>query len=353
MRTIDRGDAAAERRPRRRRPRAAAARATTSSCACTRSSAGWTGCAGWRRSTARTSSSTACSTTAATRELLDALDEEDRERLGFDVAGIDWDAVPQRDPPAGAARARPCRRRRSPRPTRDAGAGADEGPPALAFFDVEGVVLDTTVAHFYAWLRTRDMPELDRAAVVGRPGHARARLAAGRPALARRVQPRASTASTATCRRASCAARPPTALPDFIQPRVQHAAVRRIRAHRRRGDRVVLITGALDFLVDSLRAPRRRAGRRAAGGAHRPLHRRAGRAAADRRRPRLAGRAAWPPSTGVDWPTATPTATAWPTCRCWRSSATRTRSTRTSACRARRAGAGWPVEEWHDGRAAV
>src|SRR3954449_8564481 len=43
------------------------------------------------------------------------------------------------------------------------------------------------------------------------------------------------------------------ALPDFIQPRIQHEAVRRVRAHRRRGDHVVLMTGALDFLVDSLR----------------------------------------------------------------------------------------------------
>ena len=43
------------------------------------------------------------------------------------------------------------------------------------------------------------------------------------------------------------------ALPDFIQPRIQHEAVRRIRAHKRRGDKVILMTGALDFLVDSLR----------------------------------------------------------------------------------------------------
>jgi HAD superfamily hydrolase (TIGR01490 family) len=34
---------------------------------------------------------------------------------------------------------------------------------------------------------------------------------------------------------------------------VHQEAVRRIRAHRRRGDRVVLITGALDFLVAPLR----------------------------------------------------------------------------------------------------
>src|ERR671917_2904318 len=42
------------------------------------------------------------------------------------------------------------------------------------------------------------------------------------------------------------------ALPDFIQPRIQNEAVRRIREHKRRGDRVILITGALDFLVESL-----------------------------------------------------------------------------------------------------
>ena len=42
------------------------------------------------------------------------------------------------------------------------------------------------------------------------------------------------------------------ALPDFIQPRIQHEAVRRIREHKRRGDRVILITSALDFLVEPL-----------------------------------------------------------------------------------------------------
>ncbi|HEU0318394.1 MAG TPA: HAD-IB family hydrolase, partial [Solirubrobacteraceae bacterium] len=42
-------------------------------------------------------------------------------------------------------------------------------------------------------------------------------------------------------------------LSDFILPRLRHDAVRRIRAHRARGDRVVLVTGALDFLVEPLR----------------------------------------------------------------------------------------------------
>jgi HAD superfamily hydrolase (TIGR01490 family) len=144
---------------------------------------------------------------------------------------------------------------RSPRPRRlreRARPRLPEGRPGLAVFDVEGVVLDTTVAHFYAWLRTRDMPELDRllwsaGLLVRVPGwlqaDRRSRAAFNRafyrvyrdlPARELRAQARA-------------------ALPDFIQPRIQHEAVRRIRAHKRRGDRVILITGALDFLVDSLR----------------------------------------------------------------------------------------------------
>jgi HAD superfamily hydrolase (TIGR01490 family) len=42
-------------------------------------------------------------------------------------------------------------------------------------------------------------------------------------------------------------------LAEFILPRIQNEAVRRIRAHRRRGDRVVLMTGGLDFLMEPLR----------------------------------------------------------------------------------------------------
>jgi HAD superfamily hydrolase (TIGR01490 family) len=162
-----------------------------------------------------------------TRELLDGLHPDDREHFSFDVDEIDWDYyLGEVHLPA-------------------------EGPPALAIFDVEGVVLDSTVAHFYAWLRTRDMPELDK--LVWTTGVAtkvpgwimedrRSRTAFNRsfyrlykdlPARELRRQAR-------------------EALPDFIQPRIQNEAVRRIRQHKRRGDRVILITGALDFLVESL-----------------------------------------------------------------------------------------------------
>jgi alcohol-forming fatty acyl-CoA reductase len=186
----------------------------------------------------------------ATRELLARLAPDDRERFDFDVAGIDWEAY-FRDVHLPALRAIVAPQRAAP-PRRHEPRPGLEGPPALAFFDVEGVVLDTTIAHFYAWLRTRDMPELDRLVwsaglAVRVPGwlqvDRRSRAAFNRRfyRLYRDLPARELRAQAAE------------ALPDFIQPRIQHEAVRRIRAHRRHGDRVVLMTGALDFLVDSLR----------------------------------------------------------------------------------------------------
>jgi HAD superfamily hydrolase (TIGR01490 family) len=183
------------------------------------------------------------------RELLACLAPDDRVRFDFDTAAIDWPSY-LCDAHLPALRAMVPGRRRPPK-----SGGADviaDGPPALAIFDIEGVVLDATTAHFYAWLRGRSMAPLDRtlwlAALATRvPGYLVAdrrsradfsrgfyRLYKGLPAGELREQARAS-------------------LSDFILPRLRHDAVRRIRAHRERGDRVVLVTGALDFLVEPLR----------------------------------------------------------------------------------------------------
>jgi len=192
-------------------------------------------------------------------ELLDRLAPSDRERLSFDTAAIDWtDYLDRVHLPALRELVR------TPRPPRATGAAraraaasADgalpDGAPALAFFDVEGVVVDTTVAHYYAWLRSRGMPRLDRAVwsagVAARaPGWAladrRSRAAFNRDFYRTyRGLPAAELRAEAQ-----------SALEEHILPRLQQAAVRRIRAHRRRGDRIVLLTGAVDFLVEPLRA---------------------------------------------------------------------------------------------------
>jgi HAD superfamily hydrolase (TIGR01490 family) len=185
------------------------------------------------------------------RELLDALHPDDRVAFDFDTASIDWPSyvgdvhlpalralVPAPRPPVARNLIR--------------GAAIADGPPALAIFDVEGVVLDATVAHFYAWLRGRGMPAFDRtvwlACLAARvPGY----LVADRRSRAdfNRTFYQQYRGLPAGDLRDQAAA----ALSDFILPRLRHDAVRRIRAHRARGDRVVLVTGALDFLVEPLR----------------------------------------------------------------------------------------------------
>ena len=187
-----------------------------------------------------------------TRELLETLHDDDRERFGFDVDEIDWNVyLGEIHLPALRAIAVPPAP--GPRKTKSAGRRpAPEGPPALAIFDVEGVVLDSTVAHFYAWLRTREMPELDKlvwtAGVAARVPGWIMEDRRSRTAFNRNFYRLYKDLPSRELRRQAG-----EALPDFIQPRIQHEAVRRIREHRRRGDHVVLVTGALDFLVDSLK----------------------------------------------------------------------------------------------------
>lgn len=186
------------------------------------------------------------------RDLQARLHPDDVAAFGFDTLVIDWeDYLKNTHLPALREMIR------VPRPARPVGGASarerlGEGTPAIAFFDIEGVVLDTTVAHFYAWLRTREMATPDRYVwLLG--------LAAKAPGLIR-----ADRASRSLFNRrfyqeyrglpaAEVRAQAEEALSEFILPRVRHAAVRRIREHRRRGDRVVFVTGALDFLVEPLR----------------------------------------------------------------------------------------------------
>ena len=194
---------------------------------------------------------------SAAAQLRGELAPADRERLDFDTAAIDWRRYLDRvHLPALRRLVSPPRpaRRTGAAAGRSVDAGLPDGPSAIAFLDVEGVVVDTTIAHFYAWLRSRDMPtRLDRLAFT-------ASLAARAPGWAladRRSRAGFNRDFYRTYRglpAAELRAEAQAALEEHILPRVQQAAVRRIRAHRRRGDRVVLLTGALDFLVEPLRA---------------------------------------------------------------------------------------------------
>ncbi|MEA2179218.1 MAG: alcohol-forming fatty acyl-CoA reductase [Solirubrobacteraceae bacterium] len=188
-----------------------------------------------------------------TRALAERMDPEDRTRLPFDTAAIDWESYI-------ADVHLPALRRlvSTPRPARSIAARRatvpqlPEGPAAIAFFDVEGVVLDATIVHAYAWLRTREMPHPDRElwllSLGARTTAFRAKDRVSRAAFNREFYQRYAGLPARELRDQAA-----DALSDLILPRMHHAAVRRIRQHRARGDRVVLLTGALDFLVEPLR----------------------------------------------------------------------------------------------------
>jgi HAD superfamily hydrolase (TIGR01490 family) len=185
------------------------------------------------------------------RELLAELHPDDRVAFDFDTAGIDWPyylgevhlpalrkLLPPPRPPADPGRSR--------------GPAIADGPAGLAIFDIEGVVLDATVAHFYAWLRGRGMPALDHAIwLTGLAAKVPGFLLADR--RSRSDFNRSFYQQYRGLPAGELRDHAQATLSDFILPRLRHDAVRRIRAHRARGDRVVLITGALDFLVEPLR----------------------------------------------------------------------------------------------------
>jgi len=193
------------------------------------------------------------------RELLASLHPDDRLRFDFDTAAIEWRRYigevhlhalralvrPRR---AGPSKVRLSAGHRQPA---EGLPQLPEGPPGLAFFDLEGVVLDASLVHFYAWLRGSTMPEVDRAlwlaAIASRALRWRALDRRSRAAFNRSFYRQYRGLSAEELR-----ARAADGLSEFILPRVRHAAVRRIRAHRARGDRVVIVTGALDFLVAPL-----------------------------------------------------------------------------------------------------
>ena len=88
-------------------------------------------------------------------------------------------------------------------------------------------MLDTTIAHFYAWLRTRDMPRPDRALWLARPRRAGPGLPGDGPALARGLQPRLLPQLPRPPGGRDLRDQAAEALSELILPRVHHAAVRR------------------------------------------------------------------------------------------------------------------------------
>lgn len=183
-----------------------------------------------------------------TEALFDSLPNEDRRDFPFDPTTIDWHRylldihLPMITAPL---RFVPARRQEPQVKIAPNGAGA---PPVLAVFDIEGTIVASNVVEAYWWLRAADADGFDRARVTAAlaariPGLLRAE-GRERGEFLRQFYRLYEGASVTEIERLAA-----EVMPELLLRRLAPEAVRRIRAHRAAGHRVVFVTASLDFIV--------------------------------------------------------------------------------------------------------
>lgn len=134
------------------------------------------------------------------------------------------------------------------------GSHADDQPPILAVFDVEGTVVNSNVPETFVWLRLADVDDpLERARRLGQtlrrvPRYLKAERR-DRGEFLRMFYRHYEGVSASAVR-----ALAEESMSSLLLQRLSPAAVRRIREHRRAGHRIIFITGSLDFIVEPLQA---------------------------------------------------------------------------------------------------
>ena len=189
-------------------------------------------------------------------ELWESLDSPDQELFTFDPRTIVWDDyVPGVHLPsvvkAGRVKTTPGARTGPSRQQRLRGQVLDPNRQ-LAVFDLENTLIASNVVASYAWLASRQLPDRERGRFVART------IMEGPALLALDRQDR-SDFLRYFYRRFEHAdvdqleADSAEMFSDLILTKSFPAAIRRVRAHRAAGHRTLLITGALDFVIEPLR----------------------------------------------------------------------------------------------------
>ncbi|MDP6491952.1 MAG: HAD-IB family hydrolase [Acidimicrobiales bacterium] len=184
------------------------------------------------------------------------LDDDDRAAFCFDPRGIDWERyVPEVHLPSVVKAARAPMR-----PPSRGGQGRSErlrsqilSPDRhLAAFDLENTLIASNVVASYSWLASRHLDKRDRARFVLRTLAEAPRLLAldrlDRSDFLRYFYRRYEGAPVDQIAEDSL-----EHVNELLLARSFPAAIRRVREHRALGHRTVLITGALDFVVEPLR----------------------------------------------------------------------------------------------------
>lgn len=186
----------------------------------------------------------------------DSLDRSDQETFMFDPRLVDWDAYATGTHlPSIVEHARV---RTSP--TEKSGPSRNErlrrqvlSPDRhMAAFDLENTLIASNVVTSYAWLATRRLPNEDKARLAANLIAEAPRLLsldkADRTDFLRYFYRRYKGAPVEQLAEDSL-----DMMSALILAKSFPAAIRRVRKHRELGHRTVLITGALDFVVEPLR----------------------------------------------------------------------------------------------------
>ncbi|MGH9285275.1 MAG: HAD-IB family phosphatase, partial [Acidimicrobiales bacterium] len=200
--------------------------------------------------------------------LWSGLDEADQRDFCFDPAAIDWPRyLHEVHLPSVVAQARV--RTTGPRKAGGKAKGAAPAPEGwnraerarlavlaperhIAFFDLENTLIASNVVESYSWLATRHMADGERARFTARMLREAPSLLTldrrDRGDFLRHFYRRYDGASAHRLRADSR-----ELFSSLILTKSFPAGIRRVREHRALGHRTVLITGALDFVVDALR----------------------------------------------------------------------------------------------------
>ena len=187
------------------------------------------------------SSDTATFSTRRTAALFESLDPHDRDAFPFDITRLDWKTWLQ-GTHLPALTTRPSRRKRKK-------AVAEEPGVVAAIFDVDGTLVGSNVVSYYAWLKMREMP------AAARPLWAAAFLAKipfywALDKVSRAHFNRAFYKNYAGWTPSRARHLGQESFPGFTLSRIYPDALECLREHKRKGHRVVLLSGALDFLLD-------------------------------------------------------------------------------------------------------
>jgi HAD superfamily hydrolase (TIGR01490 family) len=188
--------------------------------------------------------------------LWETLPDPDRRSFCFDPRVVDWAAyVREVHLPSVVAHARVRREpgRRSGPSREERGRRAVLAPERhMAAFDLENTLIASNVVASYAWLASRHLPWEERVRfVLDLVREAPALFALDRRDrgdFLRYFYRRYDRASAARLRADAW-----ELFSDHVLKKAFPAGIRRVREHRAAGHRTVLITGALDFIVDPLR----------------------------------------------------------------------------------------------------